>query len=154
MSDSNQRTPSPLHAATAASLLNAPFYFVIKGPRLDGGELAGQYLCSQFGTLDGYDYGCPQWSSRKHAVKFHDAKHARAWHAAVKEAHPDAGSYDGAVIRVWTARGQRLERRRLRAALEGILDVCRDRQAFVMLGPRSFAKAEQIALEALDKVQR
>ena len=37
----------------------------------------------------------------------------------------------------------------LREALEDILAVCRDREAFVMQGPRAFAKAEQIASKAL-----
>lgn len=39
---------------------------------------------------------------------------------------------------------------RLRGALEAVLGVCRDRQAFVMQGPRAFAKAEQIAMQALE----
>ena len=35
------------------------------------------------------------------------------------------------------------------AALRGVLDVCRDRQAFVMQGSRAFARAENIVLHAL-----
>ena len=38
---------------------------------------------------------------------------------------------------------------RLRLALHDVLDVSRDRQAFVMRGPAAFAKAEQIAERAL-----
>ena len=38
---------------------------------------------------------------------------------------------------------------KLRRALEGVLAVCRDRAAFVAQGPRSFARAEQIAVKAL-----
>jgi len=37
----------------------------------------------------------------------------------------------------------------MRRALEEVLAVCQDRQAFVMQGPRAFAKAEQIARAAL-----
>jgi hypothetical protein len=42
---------------------------------------------------------------------------------------------------------------RLRAALEGVLEVCRDRKAFVMMGPMAFSRAEQIALKALGKMR-
>lgn len=42
---------------------------------------------------------------------------------------------------------------RLREALEGVLEVCRDRQAFVLMGPRAFSRAEQIALKALGKTR-
>jgi hypothetical protein len=38
------------------------------------------------------------------------------------------------------------------AALRGVLDVCRDRQAFVMQGARAFARAEQIVLRAFVKL--
>jgi hypothetical protein len=38
---------------------------------------------------------------------------------------------------------------KLRRALEQILEVCRDRQAFVMMGPAAFARAKVIAAEAL-----
>jgi hypothetical protein len=44
----------------------------------------------------------------------------------------------------------RAEAKRLREALEGVLAVSRDRQAFVMMGPRAFARAERIALDALE----
>jgi hypothetical protein len=37
----------------------------------------------------------------------------------------------------------------LEKALRDVLAVCRDRQAFAMMGPRAFAKAEQIAKAAL-----
>jgi hypothetical protein len=36
------------------------------------------------------------------------------------------------------------------SAMHGVLDVCRDRQAFVMLGSRSFARAENIVLDAFN----
>ena len=39
---------------------------------------------------------------------------------------------------------------RLREALEGVLAVSSDRERFVFQGPRGFAKAEQIAKNALD----
>lgn len=38
---------------------------------------------------------------------------------------------------------------RLRAALRQVLAVCADRQAFVMEGPRAFARAARIAEDAL-----
>ena len=41
------------------------------------------------------------------------------------------------------------ERDRLRKALEEVLEVSRDREAFVMQGPRAWSKAEQIAKRAL-----
>lgn len=43
------------------------------------------------------------------------------------------------------------ERNALQAALKEILELSRDRAAFVMMGPRAFAKAEQIAKAALEK---
>ena len=43
------------------------------------------------------------------------------------------------------------EARGLRGALEEILAMGRDREAFVLLGPRAFARAEQIASAALEK---
>jgi hypothetical protein len=47
----------------------------------------------------------------------------------------------------------RVESERFRTALEGVLEVCRDRKAFVMLGPMAFSRAEQIALKALGKTR-
>lgn len=41
----------------------------------------------------------------------------------------------------------------LRTALEDILDVCQDHAMFVAMGPRAFAKAEQIALKALGRTR-
>jgi hypothetical protein len=37
-------------------------------------------------------------------------------------------------------------------AMRGVLDVCRDRQAFVMLGPRAFGRAENIVMDAFTKL--
>jgi hypothetical protein len=37
-------------------------------------------------------------------------------------------------------------------AMHGVLDVCRDRQAFVMMGLRAFARAENIVLAAFAKL--
>jgi hypothetical protein len=41
------------------------------------------------------------------------------------------------------------ERKALAAALRQVLAICRDRQAFVMQGPRAFARAEKICKDAL-----
>jgi hypothetical protein len=45
----------------------------------------------------------------------------------------------------------RAEVARLRTGMEQILSLATDRQAFVMLGPRAFARAEQIARAALSR---
>ncbi len=47
-------------------------------------------------------------------------------------------------------RALKTERDAAREALRQIVALCGDRQRFVMMGPRGFAQAEQIALRALE----
>jgi len=70
------------------------------------------------------------------------------------DGHPDIAiseeNMEGIVVMRNHGEALVAEIEKLREALKSILEVSRDRELFVMMGPRGFQRAEQIAKKALE----